>query len=61
MNSFPSASQMCDPFPLAINKGVPPTERNARTGELTPPGKYSFAFEKSCSERFVFMATDFAD
>src|ERR1700683_5438611 len=38
MNSFSSASQMREPLPRAINGGSPPTERNARTGELTPPG-----------------------
>src|ERR1700685_1669589 len=38
MNSFSSASQMCEPLPRAINGGLPPTERNARTGEFTPPG-----------------------
>src|ERR1039458_6786854 len=29
---------MCDPLPRTINRGSPPTERNARTGEFTPPG-----------------------
>src|SRR5258708_38201465 len=38
MNSFSSASQMCEPFPRTINGGSPPTEPNARTGEFTPPG-----------------------
>src|ERR1700684_4075123 len=38
MNSFSSASQMCDPLPRRINGGSPPTEPKARTGELTPPG-----------------------
>ena len=33
-----SASQKRAPLPRAKNLGVPPTERNARTGELTPPG-----------------------
>src|SRR5271157_5857600 len=38
MNSFSSASQMCEPFPRTINGGSPPTEPKARTGEFTPPG-----------------------
>src|SRR5579864_7212183 len=38
MNSFSSASQMCEPLPRTMNRGSPPTERNARTGEFTPPG-----------------------
>src|SRR5579862_1144580 len=38
MNSFSSASHMCEPLPRTINRGSPPTERNARTGEFTPPG-----------------------
>src|ERR1700751_61307 len=38
MNSFSSASQICDPLPRTINRGSPPTEPNARTGEFTPPG-----------------------
>src|SRR3984885_4314166 len=29
---------MCDPLPRTIKRGSPPTERNARTGEFTPPG-----------------------
>src|SRR5882672_2222312 len=38
MYSRPSASQMRLPSPRSMNGGVPPTARNARTGELTPPG-----------------------
>src|ERR1043166_1548125 len=29
---------MCEPLPRAIKTGSPPTERNALTGEFTPPG-----------------------
>src|SRR5580704_12388036 len=29
---------MCEPFPRKINRGSPPTEPKARTGEFTPPG-----------------------
>src|SRR6476661_8357574 len=45
MYLFSSASQICDPWPRTINGGSPPTEPNARTGELTPPGII-------CSARF---------
>src|SRR5271165_2993988 len=38
MYSFSSASQTCAPFPRTMNGGSPPTDRNARTGEFTPPG-----------------------
>src|SRR5579872_969536 len=38
MYSFSSASQMCDPLPRTMNGASPPTERNALTGEFTPPG-----------------------
>src|SRR5580658_8348522 len=38
MNSFSSASQICEPLPRTINRGSPPTEPKARTGEFTPPG-----------------------
>ena len=35
---LPSASVMVQPDALVTKKGSPPTPRNARTGELTPPG-----------------------
>src|SRR5215467_6120317 len=38
MYSFSSASQMCEPLPRTMNGASPPTERNALTGEFTPPG-----------------------
>src|ERR1039458_8477367 len=38
MYRLPSASHTCAPRPRTRNGGVPPTERKARTGELTPPG-----------------------
>ena len=50
INSFPSASQTLHPSPFEINNGVPPTDLNALTGELTPPGNKLLAFEKSFSE-----------
>ena len=36
--------------PLAMNRGVPPTARNARTGLLTPPGVTSSARSKSAAD-----------
>jgi hypothetical protein len=35
---------------LTVKKGVPPTERKARTGELTPPGIIVWARAKRSSE-----------
>jgi len=49
MYSFSSASQICDPLPRTINGASPPTERNARTGEFTPPGIMLSA--RCCSRR----------
>src|SRR5712675_3046855 len=52
MNSFSSASQMCEPFPRTINGGSPPTEPKARTGEFTPPGimpSARFCKRRDCS------------
>src|SRR5512145_515860 len=40
MNSRPSADQAREPLARAKNTGSPPTPRNARTGEFTPPGMY---------------------
>ena len=35
---------MCElPFPFSKKIGDPLTDRNARTGELTPPGRYFLA------------------
>src|SRR5512135_1107873 len=38
-----------------MNRGVPPTERNARTGEFTPPGMDFCARSNSCSLRFMAL------
>src|SRR5690349_4540242 len=38
---------MREPLPLAMKIGSPPTPRNARTGELTPPGNSCCALRKS--------------
>jgi hypothetical protein len=41
-----------------VKKGVPPTERKARTGELTPPGIIVRARWKSCSEVFTSQSDE---
>src|SRR6185312_15081607 len=38
MYSLPSTSQMREPCARLMKTGVPPTDLNARTGELTPAG-----------------------
>ena len=41
-----------------MNRGVPPTEVKARTGEFTPPGMTAHASAKSFAESSVLrMAT----
>ena len=55
MYSFPSTSKMWEPWPRAMNGGLPPTERNARTGELTPPGMISSALRNNSSDLEWFM------
>src|SRR5437762_8770108 len=40
---------MVDPSARAMKRGVPPTARKARTGELTPPGMTFWARAKSDS------------
>src|SRR5688572_1258519 len=47
----PSTSVIVAPRADLMNRGVPPTPRKARTGELTPPGISSIAFENSSSDR----------
>src|SRR5687767_13860848 len=39
MYSRPSAPNNFEPLALLMKIGWPPTARNARTGEFTPPGK----------------------
>src|ERR1051325_8029142 len=41
---------MREPSPRAMNSGFPPTLRNARTGELTPPGINCCARSKIASD-----------
>src|SRR5512141_2045755 len=38
-----------------MKRGVPPTERKARTGEFTPPGMDFCARSNSCSLRFMSL------
>src|SRR4051812_39696356 len=59
MYSLPSTSQIRAPSPRAATTGSPPTARNARTGELTPPGNSSRARAIISSERT--LATVAAD
>ena len=47
MYVLPSMSVMRLPDPWAANTGVRPTDRNARTGLLTPPGIDRFARSKA--------------
>src|SRR6266700_658594 len=51
MYSFPSTSQTRAPSERATKNGSPPTLRNARTGELTPPGMRSCERVKSSDDR----------
>jgi hypothetical protein len=53
MKVFPSTSRTAEPFALSMKRGVPPTDPNARTGELTPPGIIVFARANSLLEVFV--------
>jgi hypothetical protein len=51
MYSFPSTSQIFAPCACVTKNGAPFTLRNARTGELTPPGICFCAVLKSSDER----------
>src|SRR5215210_1711496 len=44
---------MRDPSPRCMNRGSPPTERNARTGLFTPPGILLTARSMSRAERSI--------
>src|SRR6266516_4046994 len=50
MYSLPSTSHTRAPCALLTKNGCPPTARNARTGELTPPGMYFKASANNASE-----------
>src|SRR5262245_22926969 len=56
MYSLPSASQIWEPLPRSMNKGLPPPARNARTGEFTPPGMTCCALLKSSSDSDIKTA-----
>jgi hypothetical protein len=45
----------CDPAPLFINSGFPPTDLNALTGEFTPPGINLTALRYNSSEVAIFI------
>src|SRR4029077_9835772 len=55
MYSRPFASQSRLPAPRSMKGGVPPTARNARTGELTPPG---MTFCERSNRRSFFEVMD---
>src|SRR5437773_1473088 len=50
MYSLPSTSHTCAPLAFWTKNGCPPTARNARTGELTPPGMYCNASANNASD-----------
>ena len=50
ISSLPSAVVRRALSALTVKKGVPPTERKARTGEFTPPGIIFWARAKRSSE-----------
>src|SRR6266702_8598071 len=50
MYSLPSTSHTRAPCALLTKNGCPPTARNARTGELTPPGMYFNASANNASD-----------
>src|SRR6202035_4649159 len=58
MSSRPSISQIWDPLALETKNGSPPTFRNARTGELTPPGMNRLA--SANNEELVIILVIFA-
>src|SRR5919197_5152920 len=58
--SRPSASVRYGPLPDTMNRGVPPTARNARTGELTPPGVTTEARSNSDCETGASYGKDTA-
>src|SRR5215468_9116779 len=58
MYSLPSTSKIRAPLPRAMKRGVSPTDPNARTGLLTPPGISLRARSKSLRERVVFTRTE---
>src|SRR4029079_5691565 len=53
MYSLPSPSQIREPCPRAATIGSPPTPRNARSGEFTPPGNSSRARAITSADRIL--------
>src|SRR5438093_13131474 len=53
MYSLPSTSHTRAPLAFWTKNGCPPTARNARTGELTPPGMYFRASANNASDFFL--------
>src|SRR6185503_6465922 len=56
MYSLPSASQIRAPSPFAATTGSPPTPRNARTGEFTPPGNNELDRRRISADRSAAIA-----
>src|SRR5712664_1266887 len=50
---------MCEPLPRTMKGGSPPTARNARTGEFTPPGIMLSA--RCCRRRDCSTLRDIVD
>src|SRR2546427_12566807 len=63
MYSLPSTSQTQAPLALLTKNGCPPTARNARTGEFTPPGIYFSASSNNSLEfeRISHLAISLCD
>ena len=59
--SRPSTSVRYGPRPLAMKRGVPPTARKARTGELTPPGVTARARSRRAADAGATLAVDALD
>src|SRR6266852_3740898 len=57
MYSRPSSSIKRAPRPSRKNTGVPPTARNARTGEFTPPGMSLCERSKSARLRSYMLVS----
>src|SRR3569623_3230426 len=53
MNCLPSSSKRYAPSQRLKNTGSPPTPRKARTGELTPPGMWRWAWRNKSWERVM--------
>ena len=48
-------SRSKEPLIHLTKRGAIPTEPNARTGELTPPGIHFFALSNSVSDTDIFL------